>query len=195
VAHKNPNQYTGILVTLRKASNVSTPIPCKRLQRRVLEFLQEAKVRSTEYVYTLSWVGSVAKEAAVPVSVTIRPDTTLEFNLSVTLASGERFVGNLRAPVKCRNDGLTKELIRAATAINERGWRVVVENEPEQPPPKPISKEQRLKQDMKEVLRGLEVELNGVLRDALRLENKRVELTKTISQLRNTIAELTTEAH
>lgn len=195
MAHKNPNQNVGILVTVRKSASVRLPLPCQRIQRRVLELLQEAKVRSTEYTYTLSGVGTTDKQKALAVTLTTKPDTTLEFGLSIVLNNGELFVGNLKAPVKCREDGLTTELRRAATIINGRGWHESSnETQQTQPSRASLSKDQRLLQDMRQVLRGLEVEHNGVLRDALNLERKRVEIVKTIGELRKNIALLTSGA-
>lgn len=191
MARKNPNQYPGILITIKKIPGVKLPLPCQRLHRRVLEFLQEARVRSTEYTYTLTGVTKIDTSGTTPVTVTNKLDTTLEFGLTITLGNGELFVGNLRAPVKCKDDRLSVELARAAAAINSRGWHeTAIEKQRGEPALVPQQPHQQLIKEMQKLLRGLEVELGGVTRDIERFQGKKREITRTMEQLRKNIETL-----
>lgn len=119
---KNPNLYSGIILRVNKVSSVPLPLPCQRLSRRLSELLETAKVRSTDYIFTLTGVGKLQVDERPAVTVTQMHDTTLEFDVKVFLPNGEFFVGSLKAPVKCRDDGLWTELSRAVNEINDRGW-------------------------------------------------------------------------
>jgi hypothetical protein len=184
VAKKNPNKNRGIFVTVKKRQSVRIALPCIRLQRKLLELLEKAKVRSTEYIFTIEGVGQTTLNK--PVEVKPRPETALEFKISVVLAGGEYFTGVLKAPVKCVNDGLLTEISRAAAEVNASGWhepssdKIVYSNPA---PPKVLSANQRLQLDIVAMLQKLEVEIGGLNRDIARLRDQRDNLAATKKEL------------
>ena len=182
MAKKNPNRNRGIIVTVQKEASVKLPLPCTRLHRRLCELLKKAKVRSTEYIFTLQETQSSSPEGSAPVRIENRSDTTLAFKITITLPDGEYFVGSLKAPVKCSPDGLPTELARAAAEINKTGW---FEAEAVQTIPKAkalpaiLSTHQKLLREMKALVPQLEVQIFGLARDIASFQVKKLEMEKT----------------
>ena len=196
MAKKNPNQNRGIIVTVNKKAYVKLSLPCSRLHRRLLELLDKAKVRSTEYIFTIHDTGKILNSSFPAIKVEARPDTTLEFGVTIMLANGEMFVGNLKAPVKCANDGLTTELARAVLEINKTGWFETDTDKPSAPAkPAPIvlSANQKLAKDITELISGLDIEIKGLERDIARLQSRKDDMAKARQDLQTNLEFLKTK--
>jgi len=195
VAKKNPNQNRGIIVTVNKKAYVKLSLPCSRLHRRLLELLDKAKVRSTEYIFTIHDTGKILNSSFPAIKVEARPDTTLEFGVTIMLANGEMFVGNLKAPVKCANDGLTTELARAVLEINKTGWfETDTDKQPVMVKPAPVlSANQKLAKDITELISGLDIEIKGLERDIARLQSRRDDMVKARQDLQTNLEFLKTK--
>lgn len=182
MAKKNPNLNRGISVSIRKKANVRISLPCTRLERKLLELLEKAKVRSTEYIFIIQDTGKSEPSLQKPIGIKILPDTTLGFRVTITLKDGEFFIGTLRAPVKCAGDGLQTELNRAALEINTTGW---YETKPEKTAPAAKSAKieatgsLKIQRDIIELLKSIAIEVGGLERDISRLQQKLDEMLKT----------------
>lgn len=192
---KNPNQNQGIIVTISRNANVRLALPCTRLQRRILEFLKQAGVRSTEYHFKITGIGKVDQASTPCVGIKTKPDTTLEFGMTFRLPDGELFVCDMKAPVKCANDGLGTELKRAAEAINEVGWfeqkSDIRTNTSVEVTDVRRSENETLARKIDALISDMDIEIAGLTRDADRLiarldeiKQKRAELDSARSALR-----------
>jgi hypothetical protein len=120
-AEKN-NIFYVIHVTKARSLN-KIALPCRRLERRLLEILVKGQLPSNEYEFTI-YEANIPTDEGKPrlCSIETYANSTIYFTIGILINGSEYFEVSLKVPVQYRDDNLVVNLKKAEKTINNQGW-------------------------------------------------------------------------